>query len=203
MNTIRKETADGLIREMHEALDDGIDLDAWCAANGARISEAIASDVSAPKPIDRIFVSAPWEDVRLVEALHNLIIAVGLVPTSTIWTSAARAAYGEGLEGKPPPNVPSDVRLARVMVHDIREAIRSSDALIACARHGAGGEMFAEIEHARTLGKIILWTGERVTLSTFASGVIRLPSAPAAVYWCRAYGAAKRRAIEARAGATP
>jgi hypothetical protein len=108
------------------------------------------------------YVAAPYGDSTFVrEHVHERLRSFGVEPTSR-WAEDARG--------------PED--FSRLLPAELRAAaegndrdIERSDALLAIARHGAGGEMFSEIRFGLTLGLPVVWVGRR-TLSAWRAGVM-------------------------------
>lgn len=126
-----------------------------------------------------VYVAAPFADGAFVrEHVHERLASVGATPTST-WVHASAG--------------PED--FSRYTIEALREAaarndadIRRSDVVLALARDGAGGEMFAEVRYALEIGRPVLWVGRRI-LSAWRVGVVRCDDLDDALTALRSWGA--------------
>lgn len=105
-----------------------------------------------------IYVAAPFVDGPLVRNVHTQLVDARIRPTSS-WVEVAHG-MAESLE-----NTPQHVRAAALEQNN--RDIAFSDGMIFLARHGAGGEMFAELARALNLDIPVYWVGDRVILSTY------------------------------------
>jgi hypothetical protein len=112
----------------------------------------------------RVYVAAPYIDAPLVRELHDRLRALGCVCTSA-WAEVANGE--EHLEA-----LTANERASLIAANDT--AVATADVVIVLARHGAGGEMFAEARLAELLEIPILWVGERRTLGAYREGVRRV-----------------------------
>jgi hypothetical protein len=112
----------------------------------------------------RCYVAAPYGDASIVRAVHELLRASGIEPTSS-WAEGASGV--EDLESMP---------LAEVRALAARNdlALSGSDVLLALPRDGAGREMFAEIRLALAFGIPVVWVGHPRCLSAYREGVVRV-----------------------------
>lgn len=110
-----------------------------------------------------VYVCAPFEDGAFVRALHERLETLQLTPTSR-W--AEHATSREDFARYSP------VQLREYARRNDAD-LRGSDVALVLARHGGGGEMFAEARLALEWGKAVVWVGKRHTLSAFRSGVVR------------------------------
>lgn len=109
----------------------------------------------------RVYVAAPFADAHVVRDVHERLLSLGMLPTST-W---ATTANGEEDFSAYTPERLRDFALAN------DADVRRSHALLVMARAGAGGEMFSEIRIALEWGKPVFWVGRR-TLSAYRNGVV-------------------------------
>lgn len=109
-----------------------------------------------------VYVAAPYEDAAFVTVVHETLTKHGMRPTSR-WAEKARGALDFSTLA------PAALRQAAA---ENDADVRGSDVVLAIARSGAGGEMFAESRVALEWHKPVVWTG-RLTLSAFRSGVVR------------------------------
>jgi hypothetical protein len=114
----------------------------------------------------RVYLAAPFADATNVRELDAKVDAIGVTVTST-WAHGASGA--EDLESL---SVAEVRQIAAVNDRDLLEA----DLLVALARDGAGGEMFAEVRLALAHRIPILWIGTRRPLSAYRDGVLRVPN---------------------------
>lgn len=119
-----------------------------------------------------VYVAAPFADGAFVrEHVHPLLEQHGITPTST-WV---HAAHGPEDFARFAPDALAAA--AEQNDHDIHR----SAALLVIARHGAGGEMFAEARYALALRKPVIWVG-RLILSAWRPGVERVEDLDGAVH---------------------
>lgn len=116
----------------------------------------------------RVYVASPFALREEVKALHGALRAAGLDPV-------ARWPYGTEKEAD------LTTPMARELAARNDEDVDGSHALLVLARPAAGGEMFCEIARAVAARTPILWTGDRIILSTFREGVLRAASIEDAV----------------------
>lgn len=123
---------------------------------------------------ERVYVAAPYLVPILAREAHERLREVGFTPTST-W--AARATGPECLT--------DGFALAAIAENDFD--LLSSDAVIALAREGAGGEMFCEISRALVERIPVFWVGTRKILSCYRRGVVCCDSVEEAITKAKAY----------------
>lgn len=113
----------------------------------------------------KIFVAAPYADAAFVrDVVHPRLAAFGLEPVSR-WADNARGP--EDFSRHSP-----EVLRAEAERNDAD--IMRCEALLLIARHGAGGESFAEARIALAWGRPVVWCGQRLTLSAWRAGVTRV-----------------------------
>lgn len=114
----------------------------------------------------RVYVAAPYLDAPLVRGLEPALVAMG-AQLSAAWAKSADGP--ERLDAMPHATV-------RALAERNDRELLEAHVLLALAREGAGGEMFAEVRLALDSGIPVLWTGARGTLSAFREGVMRTRS---------------------------
>lgn len=132
-----------------------------------------------------VYVAAPYEDAAFVrDVVHESLRHRGYVVTST-WAESATG----------PEN------FARFSPEQLRRACATNDCdvmvanvVLVLARHGAGGEMFAEARYALTLGRPLVWCGH-LRLSAWREGVVRCSDLDAAYYALACIDDAMRRGV--------
>lgn len=111
-----------------------------------------------------VYVAAPYEDGPFVRTVHDRLVSIGVRPTS-------RWAYNtDGSIEQIARFAPGELRRR---AHENDADMRGSDLVLVLARHGGGGEMFAEARLALEWGKAVMWVGQRTTLTAWRSGVLR------------------------------
>jgi len=108
----------------------------------------------------KVYVAAPYADASLVRMIHEKLKTQDIGFTSS-WAEEAKGA--ENFAAFSPERLREH---AEANDGDVREA----NALLALARDGAGGEMFAEARIALEWGIPVVWVGRRI-LSAWRDGV--------------------------------
>jgi transcriptional regulator with XRE-family HTH domain len=111
-----------------------------------------------------VYVAAPYADAPAVRTLHAELRRAGLLPVSR-W--AVGADGPEALDALP-------VSAVRALARQNDRDLLSAHMVIALARDGAGGEMFAEVRLALDSGIPVLWVGTRRPLTAYREGVARV-----------------------------
>ena len=126
-----------------------------------------------------VYVAAPYADAPAVRALHEKLRSAGLQPVSR-W--AVGADGPEALEELPVSSV-------RAIAGQNDRDLLSAHFMIALARDGAGGEMFAEARLAIDTGIPIVWVGKRRPLTAYREGVARLRTTDEAIVLAESFAA--------------
>lgn len=118
-----------------------------------------------------VYVAAPFDEAPRVRVIHLALLDADMDPTSS-WAMTASG--------------PED--FSQFVPHQLREFaeqnsvdIRDSDAMIALAYPGKGGEMFCELAIALSWGKPVYYVGARRVLSAYRRGVVICESAEQAI----------------------
>lgn len=111
----------------------------------------------------RVYVASPFALREEVKALHDRLRTAGLEPV-------AQWPYGTEKESE------LTTPMARALADRNDLDVDGSHALLVLGRPAAGGEMLCEVARALAARTPIVWTGERIVLSTFREGVLRAAS---------------------------
>jgi len=111
----------------------------------------------------KVYVASPFALREEVKLLHEKLRGAGIDPV-------AQWPYGTEKESE------LTTAMARELADRNDNDIMDSHAMLVLARPGQGGEMFAEVNYALRWQSPVVWTGERVILSTFRQGVLRASS---------------------------